>query len=162
MKIASDDSRIIKEVELWETSTRKVEELLPKEERPIKGAIVIAYSPRKNEGIMHFMYEERTIKISIVKKNETDYILSHKGKTLLAYKRETKVWVYFHFFRCKDEMKKDLSKRISFQESDAAYNKKSTESIEELLERMREQAKFAEEEQKAFDQDPPYMMKGGE
>ena len=148
--------------ELWIMQTTKIEEVLPQVERPKKGAIVIAYYPEKNEGILHFMYEERTIKISILKENETDYVLKYKGKTLLLYRRETKNWVYFHLFKNKDEMKKELSKRISFQESDAAYNKKSTESIEELLERMREQAKFAEEEQKAFEKDPPNMMKGGE
>jgi len=161
MIAASDDSKIDKKVELWEMEFVKLKELLPQKEWPQKGGIIIAYYPDKNEGIMRFMYEDRTIKISILKENQTDYVLKYKGKNLLLYRRETKNWVYFHLFKNKDEMKKELSKRISYQESDGAYNKKSSETIEELLERLREQAKFAEEEQAAFEKDPPIMMKGG-
>ena len=151
-------------VELWQMETTKIEDILPKSERPKKGAIVIAYYPEKNEGIMHFMYEERTIKISIIKENETDYVLKYKGKTLLLYRLEypNRPWVTFIMFMDKNEMQKQLKMKISLQNSDAAYNKKSAESVEELLQRMREEAKFAEEEQKAFEKDPPNMMKGGE
>lgn len=164
MIVASDDSKIAKEAELWIMEFGKIKELLPQKEWPKKGAIVIAYYQEKNEGIIHFMYEERTIKISVLKENETDFVLKYKGKTLLLYRLEypKRPWVTFLLFSDINERSKKLKKRISYQDSDGEYNKKSIESLEELIERMREQDKFAEEEQKAFEKDPPNMMKGGE
>ncbi len=164
MTAASNDSKIVKEVELWDMEFGKMKELLPKKEWPQKGAIVIAYYPEKNEGIMYFMYEERTIKLNIIKENETDYVLRYKGKSLSLYRLEypKDPWVTFLLFSDKNERLKKLKTRISFQDSDGEYNKNSTETVEELLQRMREEDKFAEEEQKAFEKDPPNMMKGGE
>ncbi len=163
MIAASDDSKIDTKVELWEMEFVKLKELLPQKEWPPKGAVVIAYYPEKNEGIIHFMYEDRTIKINILKENETDYVLKYKDKTLLLYRLEypKRSWVTFILFSDKNEKLKQLKMKISFQDSDGAYNKKSAEKIDELLERLREQDKFAEEEQEAFEKDPPNMMKGG-
>ncbi len=164
MIAASDDSKIDKKVELWETSTRKIEELLPIEERPKKGAIVIAYYPDKNEGIIYFMYEERTIKISILKENETDYVLKYKDKTLIGYREELKGGkiACIYLFLNKQEKNKKLFSRTKGNERDVIYRRSSKETVEEMLERMRDEAKFAEEEQNAFEKDPPNMMKGGE
>ena len=163
MIAASNDSKIIKEVELWNMEFVKLKELLPQKEWPQKGAVVIAYYPEKNEGVIHFMYEDRTIKISILKENETDYVLKYKGKNLLLYRLEypKDPWVTFLLFTDKNERAKKLKRRIYSQDSDGEYNKNSTETMEELLQQMRENDKFAEEEQAAFEKDPPNMMKGG-
>jgi len=159
----SDDSKIIKEAELWKMEFVKLKELLPKEEWPLKGAVIIAYHPEKNEGIMHFMYEDRTVKISIIKENETDYVLNYKGKTLVGYGQELKggAILCIYLFADKKEKDKDLPLRKNLQNRDGICKRKNIVTVEEMLKEMREQAKFAEEEQAAFEKDPPIMMKGG-
>ena len=59
MIIAS--SEFVGEIELWKMGTSKIEELLPKEERPMKGAIVVEYFLKDNYAILHLMYEGRKI-----------------------------------------------------------------------------------------------------
>ena len=61
----------------------------------------------------------------------------------------------------KQEKNKKLFSRTKGNERDAIYRRSSKETVEEMLQRMRDEAKFAEEEQKAFEKDPPIMMKGG-
>ncbi len=163
MIAASDDSKIDKKVELWETSTRKIEELLPIEERPKKGAIVVEYYINESYAVLHFMYEERKVKISIINENGTDYVMSYKNNSLIGYREILKGGkiACIYLFLNKQEKNNKLFSRKKGNERDAIYRRSSKETVEEMLQRLREQDKFAEEEQAAFEKDPPIMMKGG-
>jgi len=66
-----------------------------------------------------------------------------------------------YLFADKKEKDKDLPLRKNLQNRDGICKRKNIVTVEEMLKEMREQAKFAEEEQAAFEKDPPIMMKGG-
>jgi len=161
--MAADDFNVKDDVEIWDMSnTNKIKEILPKNDRPQKDSIIIQYFPKKNNGIIHFIYSNKKIEISIIKKEELVYSITYKENNLIMlafddvkYKRK-----YFYLFHDEKD-KKEYNKRKKYGNYDGVFRKNSTETIDELLERMREEAKFAEEEQKAFEKDPPNMMKGG-
>jgi len=150
------------EVVLWQMDSYKIEDLLPKKEQEKKGFLVIEYFPKKDKGIIHFLYSERKIIISIKRIDDIRFLLSYKNNKIHLYLKEdlSHDRSYLYFFFDNEIDIRNIEKRMR-KSYDAVYRKKSEEKLDAMILRLRQQYEFDQKEEEAFEKDPPNMMKGG-
>ena len=150
-------------VELWQMDSYKIEDLLPKKEQEKRGFLVIEYFPQKEKGVMHFLYNEKKITISIRKIGDFKFLLSYKNNKIYLYLKEdlSHDRLYLYFFLSNETDKRNVENRMR-KSYDGVYRKKSEEKLDSMISRLRQQYEFDLQEEEAFKKDPPSMMKGGE